>query len=53
MRTIIGWLSATIAGGVGWWLGAFVGLVVAMIVSAIAGGVGLYYGYRWFDRNLA
>jgi len=53
MRTIIGGLSATIAGGVGWWLGAFVGIVAAVIVSAVAGSIGLYYGYRWFDQNLA
>lgn len=53
MRTIIGWLSATIAGGLGWWLGALVGVGAAVIVSCVAGAVGLYYGYRWFDQNLA
>ena len=52
MRTIIGWLSASILGAVGWWLGAYVGLITAVVVSAIAGGAGLYYGYRWFDQNL-
>ena len=53
MRGIIGWLAASIFGAVGWWLGAHVGLVTAVIVSAIAGGAGLYYGFRWFDQNLA
>jgi hypothetical protein len=52
MRTLIGWLSAAIAGATGWWLGAYVNLAVAVILSAITGAVGLYYGYRWFDRNL-
>jgi hypothetical protein len=52
MRTIIGWLAATVAGAVGWWLGERVGLITAVVVSALAGGVGLYYGYRWFDQNL-
>ena len=53
MRTIIGWLCAFVAGSAGWWLGAHLALWVAVILSAIGGGVGLYYGYRWFDDNLA
>ena len=53
MRGIIGWLAASIFGAAGWWLGAHVGLVTAVIVSAIASGAGLYYGFRWFDQNLA
>ncbi len=52
MRTIIGWLAATVAGAAGWWLGERVGLITAVVASALAGGVGLYYGYRWFDQNL-
>ena len=52
MRTIIGWLAATAFGGAGWWLGERVGLVTAVVMSGLAGGVGLYYGYRWFDQNL-
>lgn len=52
MRTIIGWLAATAAGAAGWWLGERVGLITAVVASALAGGVGLYYGYRWFDQNL-
>jgi len=52
MRTIIGWLGAVILGSAGWWLGARVGVLTAVVISAIAGGAGLYYGYRWFDQNL-
>jgi len=52
MRTMIGWISATVLGGVGWWLGNLVGLGTAVIVSSIAGAAGLYYGFRWFDENL-
>ena len=52
VRTIIGWLAASLFGAAGWWLGARTGPFTAVVVSAIAGGVGLYYGYRWFDRNL-
>ena len=52
MRTIIGWGAASLSGAIGWWLGAYAGLLAAVVVSAIAGGVGLYFGYRWFDQNL-
>ena len=52
MRMIIGWLSATVLGAIGWWLGAHLNLIVAVILSAISGAMGLYYGYRWFDQNL-
>jgi hypothetical protein len=52
MRTIIGGLGAFIFGWAGWWLGAHLALWGAVILSAIGGGVGLYYGYRWFDENL-
>ena len=43
---------ASIAGGAGWWLGAKVGLGTAVVLGAVATGVGLYAGYRWFDQNL-
>ena len=52
MRNIIGWLSAAILGSAGWWLGAQIGLGLAVVVSAIASGFGLYLGFRWFDQNL-
>ena len=52
MRNLIGWTAACIAGSAGGWLGAKLGPVTAVLASAIAGGVGLYYGYRWFDENL-
>lgn len=52
MRGLIGWLAATIAGACGWWLGALFNLGVAVILGSIAGALGLYWGYRWFDEYL-
>lgn len=52
MRGMIGWLAAFLVGSAGWWLGAKVGLGTAVVLGAVASGVGLYVGYRWFDRNL-
>lgn len=52
VRRLIGWLAAFLAGSTGWWLGAKLGLGVAVVLGAVAGGAGLYAGYRWFDNNL-
>jgi len=52
MRVILGWGGALLGSSGGWWLGAQVHLAVAVIVSAIVGAVGLYYGRRWFDDHL-
>jgi hypothetical protein len=52
VRALIGWLAAFLAGSAGWWLGAKVGLGTAVVLGAVATGVGLYVGYRWYDQNL-
>jgi len=52
MRALVGWLAAFLVGSAGWWLGARVGLGTAVVLGSVAGGVGLYAGYRWFDQNL-
>ena len=52
MRGMIGWMGAFLAGSAGWWLGAKVGLGMAVALGAVATGVGLYVGHRWFDQNL-
>ena len=52
MRAVIGWMGAFLAGSAGWWLGAKVGLGTAVVLGAVASGVGLYAGNRWFDQNL-
>ena len=52
MRSVIGWVSAALCGSIAWWLGAHIGIPLAIILSAVAGGFGLYYGFRWFDENL-
>lgn len=52
MRAILGWGGAGICGGLGWWLGACLGLWAAVILGAVGSGVGLYAGNRWYDDNL-
>ena len=52
MRGLAGIVGATLGGSVGWWLGSYVGLLTAVVVSAAGSGVGLYYGRRLIDDTL-
>ena len=52
MRSLIGWLGAFLAGCAGWWLGSKVGFAAGVMLGVVTSGVGMYAGYRWFDRNL-
>jgi len=52
MRNIIGLTGAALFGSIAGWLGGQIHFAVAILLSAVASGVGLYYGYRWFDQNL-
>ncbi|MDE2150579.1 MAG: hypothetical protein KGJ55_12300 [Gammaproteobacteria bacterium] len=49
MRWLCGMLGATVLGGIGWALGARVGLETAVILGAAGSGLGLYWARRWFD----
>ncbi len=49
MRTLFGWTGLSLAGWLGWWLGDFIGLGTAIMLSAMASGVGLYWGRRLYD----
>jgi len=52
LRMIIGLGCASLLGALGWWLGGLLNLGAAVILGAVASGVGLYYGNKWFDNNL-
>jgi hypothetical protein len=52
MRALIGWLTAFLAGSAGWWLGSKIGFATGVMIGAVAAGMGMYAGYRWFDANL-
>lgn len=42
------WLvGATAGGAIGWWLGAHVGIMTAIILSAIGTGVGIFWARRF------
>jgi len=52
MRKVVGFLGATVGGGIGWWIAAPFGFMTAFIVSTIASGVGLYFAVRWVSEYL-
>jgi hypothetical protein len=52
MRSLIGWLVASVLGGIGWWLGGVIGIGTALLLSSVGSAVGLWAGFRWFDENL-
>jgi cadmium resistance protein CadD (predicted permease) len=40
-------IAATIGGSIGWWLGAFVGIMTAFMVSIVGTAAGVYIARRW------
>ena len=49
MKKLFGFIGATAASYVGWWLGEVVGggIMTQYMLSTIAGGFGLYYGIKF------
>jgi membrane protein YqaA with SNARE-associated domain len=46
MSKLLGFVGTFLGSSVGWWLGAKVGIMTAVLVSAVGTGVGLYAGRR-------
>jgi hypothetical protein len=46
---LLGWVGASVGGGVGWWAGDRIGLFAAFILSVVGTGAGLYLGRRAAD----
>ena len=46
MTTLIILIASSVLGGVGWWIGAFVGTFTAFVISTITSGIGIYVGRR-------
>ncbi len=50
MKGIFALLLMTVAGWIGWWLGEFVGITTAVVLSMIASGAGLWAA-GWIHRE--
>ena len=46
MTVILYLVLSTIGGAVGWWLGDFVGMFTAFVLSTIGSGFGIYYARK-------
>lgn len=40
-------IVSSVAGAIGWWIGKFFGIAVALGLSTVASGFGYYYGWKW------
>jgi len=46
MKWILNLVFTTLGGWVGWWLGAFVGLTTAVVLSMVGTGAGLWVAIK-------
>jgi hypothetical protein len=52
MKRLVGLVGATAGSAVGWWLGAHVGIMTAVLASALGTGVGLWAAVRLVADSL-
>ena len=52
MKGIIAFVGLNVGGGIGWWLGAYHSFTLAMVLSAVGSGVGLYYVRKLAEEYL-
>ena len=52
MKGLIGFVGMNVGGGLGWWLGMYVGITTAVVLCAVGSGAGLYYSRRLAERYL-
>ena len=46
MRGILRFILMSLGGGLGWWLGDYVGIFTAVALSSIGSGVGLWAAFK-------
>lgn len=50
MKGILGYVGLSVGSALGWWLGSLHGITLAVILSAVGSGVGLFYT-RWLCQR--
>ena len=43
---MLSFIGATIGGAIGWWAGAYIGMMTAFMISMVGTGIGIYAGRR-------
>ena len=46
MKGIVRFAAMTLVGGLGWWLGDFVGIMTAVLLSSVGTGIGLWVALK-------
>jgi hypothetical protein len=52
MARLLAFLVGTITGTFGWWLGAKIGMLTAIVLSLFATAAGMYYALKWARENM-
>lgn len=52
MKWLIAMLAGSLGGGLGWWLGAKVGVMTAFFLSILGTAAATYYARRWITEYL-
>lgn len=52
MKGLLGFVGMNVGGALGWYLGALHSITLAVVLSAVASGLGLYYVRKWAEDYL-
>jgi hypothetical protein len=44
MTKLLIFVTSTIGGAIGWWMGAFIGIMTAFMISIVGTAAGVYFG---------
>jgi len=52
VKGLLGFFGMSLGGALGWWLGGLHGITLAVLVSSVGSGLGLYYTRKLAERYL-
>ena len=52
MKGLLSFLGMNVGGALGWWLGALHSITLAVVLSAVGSGVGLYWIHKLARKYL-
>lgn len=52
MKGLVGFFGMNVVGALGWWLGAFHSMTLAVLLSAVGSGLGLYAARKLAEEYL-
>lgn len=52
MKWLVSLVAGSLGGGIGWWLGARIGVMTGFFLSVVGTAVAVYYAHRLLDEHL-